>query len=436
MARPATSEQPPTKVRATIVGSAALLALVAGLAVPSNATAAPAASAAYYLDSARGDDGNDGTSPSRAWRSLDRAGAAVLRPGDRLRLKRGQSWGGVLLVDESGTPRRQIIIDAYGAGALPVIHTGGPNCVVLAGSNITVSGLHVDDCGFAGIDVLGSRNTIRATALTRNAAGVQVGWDASHTRIVGNDLSENNKMSVLTPGGNDDSGAFGILVHGQHTEVAHNTISGSDAFSYDYGRDGSAIEIYGGRSTVVHHNRVLENNGFAELGHPISRDNTFAYNAVFSSLDEAEGLVTRGAADTFGPILRTTMDNNTIYLAGENSQGFVCYAGCGPDVLTMRNNIIHAGLKVGYSDGAFVDRRNVYSGDNLEFTPGASSVVTDPLLADPARGDLHLRPDSPAVDFGAQLGWRADLDGTRVPVDGDGDGIAAPDAGAFEYQAR
>ena len=56
----------------------------------------------------------------------------------------------------------------------------------------------------------------------------------SDNTIVANTIRDNNKMSVNTPGGDDDSGAFGVLLNGDRNEVANNTISGSDAFSYDY----------------------------------------------------------------------------------------------------------------------------------------------------------------------------------------------------------
>lgn len=66
----------------------------------------------------------------------------------------------------------------------------------------------------------------------------------------------------------DDSGAFGVLLNGNETVVAYNTISGHDAFSYDYGRDGCAIEIYAGRDNVIHHNEASDNDCFASSETP------------------------------------------------------------------------------------------------------------------------------------------------------------------------
>src|SRR5205823_2495475 len=148
----------------------------------------------------------------------------------------------------------------------------------------------------------------------------------------------------------DDSGAFGVLLQGDRTEVAHNRISGSDAFSYDFGRDGSAVEVFGGRDNLIRDNLAVDNQAFTELGGSRSAGNTYAYNVVFSALPTSTFVVTRGAGSRFGPVRDTRLFNNTVVLTGAHSQGFVCYAGCGPDIATLRDNIVEALWKVGYAD--------------------------------------------------------------------------------------
>jgi hypothetical protein len=252
--------------------------------------------------------------------------------------------------------------------------------------------------------------------------------------IINNQLLNNNKMSVLTKSpSNDDSGAFGVLLHGDNSEIAYNTISGSSAFSYDYGLDGAAVEIYGGRGNYIHNNLAVGDDVFTELGNPRSADNTFTYNVYRSTLSNSVFLITRGANTGLGPVLRTTAENNTALLTGSSSQGFVCYAGCTGNVLRLRNNIFQAVLKVGYADGAFDEDYDLFSGGILQFTRGAHSRVALPLFVDPVTGDLHLRSTSPAIDAGVFVGLTSDFDGLSVPVDGNGDGVAAPDIGAFEY---
>ncbi|HWC12100.1 MAG TPA: phytase, partial [Acidimicrobiales bacterium] len=295
----------------------------------------------YYVDSADGSDTNAGTSEGAAWRTLDKASTADLSAGDRLLLERGGAWTGQLEVTESGTADKPIEIGAYGSGAAPKV-TGSDDCVELAGAFVTVKDVHVDDCRYAGISVRGDDNHIEGTRMTGNIAGVYVRSGASRTKILDSDLVDNDKMSDSACGGPGDSGAFAILLHGDHTEIARNEISGSDAYSCEYGRDGAAVEVYGGTDNDIHHNLAVDNDIFTELGEAGSANNTFAYNVVRSSLADSRFLVTRGAEGTRGPVLGTKAYNNTVRLTGATSQGFVCHDGCSSDILRMRNNIVEA----------------------------------------------------------------------------------------------
>jgi hypothetical protein len=283
--------------------------------------------------------------------------------------------------------------------------------------------------------VTGSFNRVDSSLITHNPVGIEITPESHSDELLRNALVDNNRMSVLTKTPNDDdSGALGILIRGDHVHVAENRISGSDAFSYDYGRDGSAVEIYGGRNNLIERNIAVNDHAFTELGNPRSADNTFAYNLFESSLRTATFLVTRGSKDSRGPVLRTSIYNNTADLTGDASQGIVCYAGCSPDVLRLRNNIIVAQAKAAYADAPFDEADDVFYGGPVQLALGPGTVVADPRFQDAAAGDFRLRRSSPAIDRGVPLGFRADLHGEPVPVDGNGDGRATPDAGALEYQ--
>jgi hypothetical protein len=388
----------------------------------------------YYVDGIDGDDANPGTSAAAAWRTLDKASQAPLAPGDRLLLKRGGNWTGSLKLSRSGTSDLPIVIGAYGRGNLPRIHDGS-SCLVLSGAYLVLRKIHADGCSWAGIEIVGTANRVEESLITRNVAGIHVGPGATNNRILRNELQDNNRMSVLTQSPtDDDSGAFGVLLQGDGTEVAYNTISGSNAFSYDYGHDGAAVEVYGGQRNHIHHNLAIDNVAFSEFGNARSADNTFAYNVVRSSLTEAVFLVTRGVESGWGPVLRTTLYNNSVVLTGASSQGFVCDAGCGPDILTMRNNIIQAVCKVGYADAPFDEDHNLYFGGAGQFAAGNHSLVRDPLFVDKASGDLRLRSSSPAIDRGVDVGYERDFDGEPVPASGEGDHPPVPDLGAYERQ--
>ena len=414
----------------------------AGSTVPTTTTTAPrpasptavttSAGVSYHVDALTGNDADAGTSPETAWRTLTRANRSALAPGVRLRLARGSTWTGSLRPTGSGSSTSPAVVEAYGTGPSPVVR-GSSTCVSISGSYVVVRNLEVRTCTWAGVSVSGSANTVEGNLVTDTAAGVYLKAGASDNAVLRNRLIDNNRMSVLTTTSrSDDSGAFGVLLRGDRNEIAYNTISGSDAFSHDYGRDGAAIEVYGAVGNHVHHNVAVNNDAFTELGDARSADNVFAYNEVRSSLDTSVFLVTRGAKSGYGPVLRTKAYNNSVLLTGATSQGFVCHAGCGPGILTLRNNIIQAKAKVGYADAPFDEGHGLYYGGQRQFVMATSSLVSAPRFADPARGNLRLLVTSPAVDRGRQLSYPLDLDGLPTPVDGNGDGTALTDIGAYE----
>ena len=303
-------------------------------AAPGPTPVAGAIGATYFIDNAAGNDSSSGTSESDAWRTVGKVSNVTLAPGDRVLFKRGGVWSGPLTLANAGTADRPITIGSYGSGALPVIQGPG-DCVDVKGTRLIVSQLNVKDCAWAGIKVStgATYNRIDGNLVTGNVAGVHVDSGASDNVIVGNTLQNNNRMSVNTPGGNDDSGAFAVLLNGDRNEVMNNSISGSDAFSYDYGRDGAAVEVYGGQGNNIHDNLAVDNNAFSELGNSRSRDNTYSYNVVRSSLATSTFVVTRGSQNGFGPVANTRLLNNTVVMTGSSSQGFVCYAGCDSSIL-------------------------------------------------------------------------------------------------------
>jgi hypothetical protein len=388
----------------------------------------------YYVDSTHGSDRAAGTSMKAAWQSLSRVNGARLRPGDAVMFRRGGVWRGSLKLVASGKRGRRILVGSYGRGKLPKI--GDPAataCVLIEGSFVVVRRLHPDNCSWAGVEVAGASDRVKRTLITRNVAGINVKAGALGTHILKNRIVDNNKMSVLTvTPTNDDSGAFGVALHGDRCEVAWNLIAGSDAFSYDYGRDGSAVEVYGGRHNRIHHNIAVGNHDFTELGSPRTSDNTFAYNLVRSRLRTSSFVVTRGRGSKLGPVPGTRAYNNTVYLTGARSQGFVCYAGCRPGILRMRNNIIYAKWKVGYADAPFDENNDLFWGGPVQAPRGGHTLIRKARFVSPPR-NLRLRRISPAIDRGVPLGYRFDLDRHPARYDGNGDGRALPDLGAYEY---
>ena len=75
-------------------------------------------------------------------------------------------------------------------------------------------------------------------------------------------------------------------------------------------------------------------------------------------------------------------------------------------------------------------------GDYSGCTPGIGCISVDPLFVDPPSDDYHLQIGSPCIDSGDNFAPGLpgfDFDGNPRITDGDGDGDAVVDMGAFEY---
>jgi hypothetical protein len=85
----------------------------------------------YFLDSANGNDKNGGVTQAAPWQTLAKLSATTFQPGDRILLKAGGSWTGMLHPLGSGKAGAPITLGRYGDGAKPVIDGGGAEAAVL-----------------------------------------------------------------------------------------------------------------------------------------------------------------------------------------------------------------------------------------------------------------------------------------------------------------
>ncbi|MFB9327971.1 hypothetical protein ACFFSY_18755 [Paenibacillus aurantiacus] len=98
----------------------AILTMVCGFELQAPPVA-NAAGTTYYIDNIGGNDGNNGTSPGGAWKSLDKVNATTFSPADKILFKAGGTWNGRLWPKGSGASGSPIIIDQYGTGSKPLI---------------------------------------------------------------------------------------------------------------------------------------------------------------------------------------------------------------------------------------------------------------------------------------------------------------------------
>ncbi len=411
----------------------ALVALgVGGLLVAAPAPADAGGGGVYYVDSKGGDDAAPGTTPAKAWRSLDGINAARLRPGDVVRLRRGSSWRGPLTLTARGTEARRISVEPYGKGPAPKISGNDADCVVISGSYLRVTGVRASDCQWAGFEVGGSHNELDGVLADRNVSGVHI---IGTRNVVRNSvLTRNDRMSVNDSGGDNDSGAFGVLLNGDDNLITDNVITGSYAASQDYITDGAAVEVFNGDRNRVTRNIARDNETFVELGAEKGKTatgNLFAGNVVTSSRKRGSFLITRGSGHAVGPVIGTVAVQNSVYLPARDTIGWSCHDGCSPGILRLRNNVIVVGGQMGYEDGKGADEGgSVYQGRSRRFKLGPGSVVADPRFR--SRDDLRLSPGSPALGRGLKLNpdWYG---GATMARDLEGHPLSGNlDAGAYQ----
>ena len=299
-----------------------------------------------------------------------------LRPaaGSTLELSRGCTFKTFLTITANS-----VIVTSYGSGSLPVImrNTDGA-AVSLYGSrdtirNLTLIGVpprtwvcggtttpagHVD-----GVDIYSGATGDIVTNITATGfyAGVYIMAGANGNTVQNSTLKNNLELDTNSASGS--SGAFGVLLWGNNNTVDNNNIEGNQACSIAYGRDGSAVEVFGGSGNVINSNTAWNNNAFIELG-SYSGGIASGNSVVGNSVSDGPGglgttfLVTRGSADNDGPVYNTTASTNTVTLTKQGDQGAVSYAWQPGDgtLLTLTGNYLNLGKnQVLYEDGGFVN---------------------------------------------------------------------------------
>lgn len=386
----------------------------------------------YYVDCANGNDANSGTSPGDAWRTLAQVRRAQLEPGDVVHLKRGCTWSGGLVIDDSGEAGNPITFTTYGEGERPIITNPGSadnwtNGIVVNANWIIVDGLLIRDVHRAGVWLAGDHNIIRNVEVTDVGSGVSI-WGTHNlvTECYIHDLHMINN----TPGGDGDFGATGIKFYGSYNEAAHNRIERCRAPSYDYGTEGGAFEWFGHtRNNTVRHNWAADNDGFLEVGGGSCKNTVVAYNVslnngIFSWIH---------LSGPFGSDVENFyVEHNTIIQSNTDWWRIWGFNGTPTqETLIARNNIIYGnGLGTVGKESGIARSHNLYHpGDGtLGFPLGQDEQLADPRFVDLGENNFSLQSNSPAIDAGADLRYDKDLIGNPVPIN------AAPDLGAFEYQ--
>ncbi|MBN2330972.1 MAG: right-handed parallel beta-helix repeat-containing protein [Candidatus Aenigmarchaeota archaeon] len=235
----------------------------------------------------------------------------------------------------------------------------------------------------------------------------------------------------------DNSDADGFALSGYNITCINCTAIGNGEDGFDITANALIVNAIGAGSAACNMKFWRRSSdGYAPK-------NSTVINSIFRDAGETGIKVSAGA--------EVHIYNSVFYNNGEEGIAFRGFSTTSDTVMSeIKNNIIsgcgYEGIGVGQDSGAGAGFNHVTASSNLYFSNAMAnnglsadfdSIVGDPLFFSPGTGDFHLKHGSPAIDMGAPLAGTADrdFDGTSRPQDGDLDGSAEWDIGAYEHHS-
>jgi hypothetical protein len=261
------------------------------------------------------------------------------------------------------------------------------------------------------------------------------GFDAVTFFNAGGDFSG---FTITTTPGAFGRGAY--LATGLHSIHLHNCIF--DGSTGEFGGIAAGIECFGTTGTIDRNifrntsqagDRQFLSGVIVVLTSDITiTNNVFEHNEFYAvNLFYAQGhdvvvanntMVANGGGIYFddGPVDPQVAIRNNIIVG--NTIGLGADPAFHATVSAFENNLLSGNTRATYHVTAPIG--------------SAGNISTPPKFRNQDAGDYHLQATSPAVDSGSDLAAPLnDFDGNARPIDGDGDGEALFDIGAFEAPA-
>jgi hypothetical protein len=293
-----------------------------------------------------------------------------------------------------------------------------------------------------GIRVQNSSPTIAGNVITSNSAGDGGGGISSSfgSPVIQGNMIMNNRQ---IPGWSGGTGGGGVSIVGASSaQLLNNAIYGNSWAT----ANGGGVSLFAAGTPTIKNN-IITNNSAGSQGGGISMSNqsdaAIIQNVIAGNSAGSGGgiywLVPSGAR---GPLVV----NNTI-TGNHGPQGSAVFAdGFDGQVLLINNILVAAAAQSAVTCGNFdasvpafqfndvvALSGSAYAGTCANQTGLNGNISADPIFRDAAAGDYHLLNGSPAIDAGtSNQAPSTDLDGIGRPADGNSDGTAAFDIGAYE----
>lgn len=394
--------------------------------------------ATYYVDATGGSDAANGTSTGTAWQTIAKVNSSSFGAGDSILFKRGETWAEKLIPPNSGAIGNPITHAAYGSGALPIIQaalTGRPEAVSL-GTGITYNTISYLHC--KGGDTGSNSALIESQSITNLVEYCTIDALGLSDSCVGGSSTVRN-CSILNA--RDDG------------YTLHTTDSGLVENCYFYGNR-SAINNSGTNMTMTVNDCIFEHSGdgaagFGDIGDLSFTTSTFN-RCWFKGRRDSDSYSFFSGADAS----KTTTFNYCVFNASAASNATQPSMNCNAPVVfnncvfyghptetrgamsvtgtvTATNCIVYRYTRWGNISGAGALNAtncilyNVPANANSAQTTNTNGLTSDPLLAAPTTGDVHLLTGSPAIGTGTNLGLTLDIYGFTV--------LNPPSRGAAEF---
>ena len=287
-------------------------------------------------------------------------------------------------------------------------------------NNLVIDGNSIINSDIMGIDASSDGEVIRNNTVSRSLTdGVaRIGIVATGTGTVsGNIVSGYLSSSPNNPGtGFELAGATALNNQAFNNDIGFQMSSGSATGNVSRDNTKYGFEVAGG--TLIGNTAYGNDAGIFTSNDPNLIENDLIYG------NRSEGVFISGASSGFGRSTGAVIRNNTIDQSGSDGVRIINAVFDGVTTLTFDNNIVRqeggTALSVdASSEAALVSDFNLWDltggavmaswNNHLMQTPldarfqlglDQHSLAADPLFVDPATGNYHLRPNSPAIDAG------------------------------------